>query len=168
MMWCRLCDNILSSNTLRLLINLVKEQNLAIHTLKLSNDQLYDDVLDELGECIKSNKNINYVCLDYNHITDKGLEMLAKHLNENLTLKRLDLFGNVGVTDNSISLLLNLIKTTHIEDIGINDTRIHQANILALPLAHNVIRYQSNILDLNYKWVFFRFLYLLIYFLKTS
>ncbi len=137
-----------------MLFDMLRTTNSSIKDIDLSaNKQINDECMKSLGEYIKYNKSIEMMWLNNNNISDKGIEILAPHLDGNTTIKYLGLYYNEGITDKSIPFLLKMIESSHIEDIGLHETSITQDNIIdvCIPLANNIFKYDSNYLDLSEK-----------------
>ena len=81
--------------------------NRTIDTLKLSNNQLQDDQVIELIAHIKDNDTIQELDLQYNQITEVGLNYLTEHLNGMKSLAVLLLGGNAFGSDGQ-NILENL------------------------------------------------------------
>ncbi len=116
------------------------------------NHQINDECMKSLGEYIKYNKSIERILLSRNKISDTDIEILAPYLDGNTTFKRLYLNSNEGITDKSIPLLLKMIESSNIEDMGLYDTSITQKNSIVnicIHLACNRIKYGSAMLNLS-------------------
>jgi Leucine-rich repeat (LRR) protein len=81
--------------------------NATIDTLRLSNNQLQDDQVIELIAHIKDNDTIQELDLQYNQITEVGLNYLTEHLNGMKSLAVLLLGGNAFGSDGQ-NILENL------------------------------------------------------------
>ena len=137
-----------------MLFNMLRTTNSSIKEIYLrSYKQINDECMKSLGEYIKSNKYIEGIKLDNNNISDAGIEILVPYLDDNTTFKELSLDGNKGITDKSIPLLLKMIESSHIEDMGIAKTSITQDNSIDIyiSLAINIFKYGSTKLDLPHK-----------------
>lgn len=131
-----------------MLFDTLRKCNSMISSLHVSQMKLGDDCMNQFGEYLKNNKHLVILRINDIGITDKGLEMFAMHLFENTTLKELHLSYNRGITAASLQLLIRMIQSSHIEKLDINITGIDQRNMIAIPLAQNVIKYESNTLYL--------------------
>ena len=80
--------------------------------------------MESLGEFIKNSRTIKNINIGYNRITDKGIEILLPYLIGNVTIDKIDIFGNKGITDESVPLLKEIIQKSNIKDIDINGTSI--------------------------------------------
>lgn len=128
---------------------MLRAANSSIKRISLSGHTNIDDkCMRSLGEYIKSNIYIGHIDISWNPVTDTGVEILAPYLYDNTTFKQLNLFGNKGITDKSIPMLIKIIESSHIEYIYIKRTSITQWNVLVIPLAYNVLKSGSNKLDL--------------------
>lgn len=59
--------------------------------------------------------------------------------------------GNEGITDKSIPILINLIKGLQLEDINVLETSITESNSLIVPLVLNMIKINSEMLNLSHR-----------------
>ena len=134
-----------------MLFDWLKNNKSTIKTVWLDYNQLDDACMTSLGEYIQSNQSLAEVYVGNNHITDKGIELLFPYIINNTSLKTLRLTENKDITDVSVSVLIKMIETSHIDNIHIRVTSITQQNALVVPLAHNILKYQSAKMDLSYK-----------------
>lgn len=126
--------------------------NLCIKELNMSlNNRIDDGCMKLLGEYIRSNQFIEEVDLKYTQISDTGIKALQIYIDGNKTFKRLNIIANKRITDLSIPAFLKMIESSHMEDVLINDTSITKNNILAVPLACNIIKYGLSKLVLREK-----------------
>ncbi len=136
-----------------MLFDILRAINSSIKEVELDyNNQINEECMKSLGEYIKSNKSIEGISLGYNKISDAGIEILASYLDGNTTFKRLMMDWNKGITDKSIPLLVKMIESSHIENMGIDGTSITQKNIIdvCVSLACNTFKYGSTKLNLTY------------------
>ncbi len=137
-----------------MLFDMLRTTNSFIKDIDLNgNKQINDECMKSVGEYIKSNKFIEEISLENNKISDAGIEILAPYLDGNTTFKRFDLTWNEGITDKSIPLLVNMVESSHIENIRLYGTSITKKNIIDVyvSLACNKIKNSSTHLDLPYK-----------------
>ncbi len=140
--------NRLSSDGVVILFNALKSFNSSIIDIDLNdNHESDDECLISIGEYIKSNNYIKTISLNSTQVSDTGIEILAPYLDGNKTLNRLLFWYNGRITDKSVPMLLKMIESSHIEYIGAFMTSITQNSVLAVALAHNRIRYGSNIFN---------------------
>ena len=104
--------------------------------------------MKSVGEYIKSNTSIEGIDMSCTSVSDKGIKILAPHLEGNTTFKWISLSGNKRITDKSIPLLVKMIESSHIEDIGVLITSISQKDIIYSSLASNTFKYGWNSLSL--------------------
>ena len=112
--------------------------------------------MESLGNYIKNNPHIKIIILtnyysERNEITDKGIEILSTYLEGNKTFKQFRFYGNKGITDKSIPILMKMIETSNIIITDIQRTSITDQNILVVPLVNNILKCGYDIIDLNYK-----------------
>ena len=137
-----------------MLFDMLRTAHSSIKDVWLSgNKEINDECMKSVGEYIKYNKSIEGTWLDNTNISDAGIEILTPYLDDNTTFKELYLSDNKGITDKSISLLVKMIESSHIEDIDVSGTSITQDNIgnVCIPLACNIFKYGSTKLDLSWK-----------------
>jgi len=119
-----LWNNKITSKGASLLFNALKEYNKSIvEKIYLSGNELDDDCMKSLGEFIKNNQTIININIGYK-ITDKGIEILLPYLIGNITIKKINIYGNKGITDKSVPLLIEIIQKSNIQDINIYETSI--------------------------------------------
>lgn len=105
------------------LFNALKNCN-SLETIDLSQNSLNDSCIESLGNLIKDSKCISRVNLKNhltkeprNYITDDGMKLLSTYLFQNKSLKALDVSLNRVVSDSSISLIVDLLDKTQIQDV---------------------------------------------------
>ena len=84
-------------------------------------------------------------------ITDKGIEILLPYLIGNITINKIHIYGNEGITDKSVPLLKEIIEKSIIENIYINRTSITNKNILIVPLIGNILKNGSDNINMSEK-----------------
>ena len=109
--------------------------------------------MESLGEFIQNSKTIVNINICNNKITDNGIEILLPYLIGNEMLKRCDISFNRGITDNSVPLLVEIIKNSSIEDIIILRTSITNQNILVAPLIRNAFSKGFDKINMEGKYV---------------
>lgn len=141
----RLQSNKISSAGMILLFDTLRTTNSTISSVSLrKNFGLNDQYIPSLGEYIKTNKSLASLDLGSTSASDTTIELLAPYLDGNVTLKRIELRGCTRVTDKSMPLLINTIKSSHVEYIGIIHLPITQKNVLYILLLHNVLKNKSS------------------------
>jgi len=143
--------NKITSKGASLLFNTLKECKSSIEIINLYGNELNDDCMESLGEFIQNNQTIKGIDIGSNKITNKGIEVLLPYLIGNITIKKFDIYGNKGITDKSVPLLIEIIHKSHIEDIFIIGTSITNRNILVIPLAENILKNGSDKIDVERK-----------------
>lgn len=107
-----------------MLFNILKERNLILSTLYLSENQIDNEFMKQLGEYVEDNKHLEELVLSQTKITDKEIETLFEYLIGNMKLNNLRLTLNKGITDESALLLIDLAKKTYISKVDIWQTSI--------------------------------------------
>ncbi len=144
---CRLHYNKITSKGASVLLTTLRESNSTILELALSGNEIDDECMEQLGEFIQSNQNLQVFYVG-RKITDRGIETLSKCMAGNTMLKELYLGYNEGITNKSIPLLIKLIESTHLEELLVQNSSITQINDFIIPLVHNVFKYGSSTLKL--------------------
>jgi len=90
----------------------------------LNFNELNDDCMESLGEFIQYSQIIKNIDIGNNKITDKGIEISLPYLIGNITIKKIDISFNKGITDKSIPLLKEIIHKSNIQMINIDYTSI--------------------------------------------
>ena len=134
-----------------MLFGTLRECNLVVSKLSLSNNQIDDECMKPLGKLIQDNHFLEHVHIGNNKITDKGIEILSHLLDGNESFKTLNLSGNKGVTDQSIQLLLQVIQQSHIRDIDIRETSIENQDIFLIQNNLNKFKFGCEEVDLSNK-----------------
>lgn len=104
--------------------------------------------MKSLGEYIKDSMYLQDLIIQENQITDRGIEILSGYLIGNTKLKSLDFYGNREITDKSIPILIEVIKSSQIGSFSIKMTSVNQKNAFVAPLAYNVMKYGSSSFNL--------------------
>lgn len=146
-----LSDNEITSKGASLLFDCLKANDNSITYINLGSNMIDNRCIESLGEYVKISNSITKIDIGYNMISDLGIKLLAPYLSINNSITHLFLQGNENITSKSIPVLLKIIETTRLEEIEIRNVSIVKSNPLMLPLAHNVIKYASNELDLRFK-----------------
>lgn len=139
--------NCTSATAASRLFDSLKENNLSVSQLDLSNNSLNDSCMKSLGEYIQSNKHIEEVHIG-NHVTDKGVEILLTYLAGNTSLKELWMDRNLQITDKSIPFCLQILNSSHLQVLNIINGGVTQLNELVIPQARNVMKYGATKLQL--------------------
>lgn len=105
--------------------------------------------MKKLGEYIQENEYLEELYIANCQITDKGIEILSEYVRGNIKLKELALGYNDDVTDASVPLLIDIIKTSHIHAIHFAYTSIYDQKhaieeALRIPLDRREIPIKSN------------------------
>jgi len=92
----------------------------------LNQNNLDDNCIESLGEFIQNSQTIKNIYIGDSKITDKGIELLLPYLIGNITIKKINICGNKGITDKSVPLLKEIIQKSNIEYINISGTSIRK------------------------------------------
>lgn len=133
-----------------MLFDSLRESNLEISELNLSNNELDDECIKSLGLLIQNSKYIEDLKIGYNSISDRGVKIMAAQLIGNVTLRSLALYGNRGITDQSILSLIMMIESSHISSLRLAYTSITKMNSFVLPLTKNTLEFGFNELILAF------------------
>lgn len=113
----RLQGNIITSKSACLLFDTLREGESTISKLNLSETQINDESMKQLGEYLQDNNHLEELYLYSTMITDKGVEVLSDYLVGNTKLKEIDLRSNKLIQSGSVPFILHIAKTTHISVI---------------------------------------------------
>ncbi len=105
-----------------------------ITEMNLHVNKIDDEAMETLGLFIQSNTSLECIDIGSNKISDKGMKILDKYMDERAVIKEIKLWGNEKITDASIPLLMRWIEVTQIQIIDITKTSITNQNILKGPL----------------------------------
>lgn len=144
-----LAGNKITSKGASMLFDILSKKKSTLEKINLRSNEMDDKIITSLGEYVKSNEYIQYICIGDSHISDKGIEMLSSYLHGNTSLKGIDLSRCSLVTNSSVEWLLKAIQLSHIESVDVVKTSISRDNIFAASLAVNKIKNGSEELDLN-------------------
>lgn len=97
----------------------MRVNNFGIINLYLGNNRLDDGCMKSLGEWIKLNNTMTSISLCQNQISDRGIEILALYVKGNTALKSMDFRNNPGITNESVAIFLDMIKSSKIEGFGV-------------------------------------------------
>lgn len=102
-----------------------------------------DDCMKELGEILSANDCIEKICLGYcakgNHITNQGLDTLAKNLKESRSLRLLSLSNNSAINDASLPYVIDMIKKSKIERVFTHGTSLSNSKEIQISTTVNKI-----------------------------
>ncbi len=97
----------------------MRECNSVVSLLNLSENEIDDECMKQLGEYVQDNQHLEKLWLGSNKITDKGIEIISEYLIGNTKLKELNLSVNEGITDVSVPYLIEIAKKSCITEIEI-------------------------------------------------
>ncbi len=109
-----------------MLFDTLRECNSVVSWLDLSNDEIDDECMKQLGEFVQDNEHLEKLWLSNDNITDKGIEMISEYLIGNIKLKELNLSYSRGITNASVPYLVEIAKKSCITDIDIGFTSISE------------------------------------------
>ncbi len=132
-----------------MLLDTLRECNSVVSKLNLSNNQIDDECMKQLGEYVQDNQHLEILGVG-NNLKDKGIEIISEFLIGNTTLKELNLSFNRGVADVSASYLLEIAKKSYISSMTLFFTSISQEKqnemqeLLKIPIEKREIPIKSN------------------------
>lgn len=100
-----------------MLFDTLKECKSEISLIIASENAFDDQCMLSLGKLLRGNEFVEFVDLSNNKLTDKGIEALSKHISGNKKISGLDIQGNDGITDASVSFIISMIKTSSISEL---------------------------------------------------
>lgn len=117
-------SNEITSKGASVLFDSLSKCNSAVSILDLTENQLNDECMKQLGEFIQDNKHLDNLVLDFNKITDKGIEILAEYLVGNTVLSGFSLMGNSEITNASMPFFIDIANTSCITFIDVSITQL--------------------------------------------
>ncbi len=142
--------NDVTSKGVSVLFGTLRECNSVVSKLNLSNNEIGDECMKQLGEYVQDNEHLERLILGYTQITDKGIEAFSEYLVGNTKLKVLDLSDNKEITDASVPDLIEIAKKSCITKIDIRYTSISEEKqqeievLLEMPIDEREIPIKSN------------------------
>jgi Ran GTPase-activating protein (RanGAP) involved in mRNA processing and transport len=120
--------NNLSDEGVRSLTKMLALNNSKLETLSLHRTGITDKSVPDLCNMLKKNKTLIWLHLGRNKITDKGIHLLADVLiNDNNTLRALDLSHNKSITDSSVNSLVEIFqRNKSLETLWINNSSLSE------------------------------------------
>jgi len=109
--------------------SLLKSNNESIVKISMHHTDFDDDSIEIFGRLIKQNKNICSIDLTGNKITDKGVEMLSEYIIGNTSINKIYLVMNKGITNYSLEIIKNMVKTSYISCFDVYMTNINNKEI---------------------------------------
>lgn len=123
--------------------------NASLKKIHLVLNALDDDCMKSLGEYIQANTFIEQVSIGYNRITGVGIEILIPFLYGNTTFRCLSLEVCFGIGVDAASSFCKLIESSRIDNLDFNMMVPMQNNLIAIPLANNVLKNGSAKMNLR-------------------
>lgn len=119
--------------------------------IQLDQNKIDDESLVHLGEFIEESKHIEIVKMSScNNITDNGVEILANSVIGNTTLNEIRLDSAGGITNKSVSVIVDMIKKSKITKFsvafGAMDMNVQEQieEALLIPIEKREIPIKSN------------------------
>lgn len=106
--------------------------------------------MNQFYEFIENSDNLKTICLGKNYITDTSVEILAGCLRGNVLLNELSIKRNIGITDNAVDTIVEIIKKSSIAKMELFDTSISNENmeriqkLVRLPMEERDLPIKSN------------------------
>jgi Ran GTPase-activating protein (RanGAP) involved in mRNA processing and transport len=121
-----LYNNRLSDKGIRFLALELSINNSTLKKLNLGFNDITDDGAQHLAQMLKTNRTLIHLCLQQNHIGDRGVQLLAGVLaRQNWTLELLNLFSNKFLSDGSIPVLSNMLQLNQsLQKLDIRDCNV--------------------------------------------
>lgn len=114
---------------LSLLFEALKETKTKIKHLCLSRNKFGDKIIDDLGQYIKANPDLENLDIGSNNLTEKGVEILSEHLIGNTALKQLSLRSNDNISNAATPFLMEIAKNSCITSMDLNFTNLYEEDI---------------------------------------
>lgn len=142
--------NEITSKGASYLFDTLRKCNSAVSILIISWNEIDDECLGSLGEYIRNDQHLEELSLMNNRITIEGVKIISESFVGNTSLKTLTLNGNRNVTDESVPYLIEMLKTTGINKLGVLSTSISKENVklifntMQIPVEERAIPIVSN------------------------
>lgn len=147
----RFGSNKITSKGASVLFETLRECNSTITTLTLSNNNLSDGCMEQLGRFIQESKDIESLLIQETDISDEDIRILSTFLKGNKTLKLISIERNTRITDKSVPILTSMIESSCIQVINVDGTSISNDSIFILPIAFNTLKNKSDMLIIDEK-----------------
>lgn len=102
-----------------MLFQTLKECKSVVTKITFDKNNINDDCMATLGECIQECSSIKSINLSENKISDKGIEVLHHYLIGNTTLNEIHLKWNNDITDASFTYFTEIANRSCITIINI-------------------------------------------------
>lgn len=120
-------DKITTNGVILFLISLNKHKP-ALTSFNISNIKLDDECMKLLSEYLHNNRSLTSLYLQSTQISAKGIKLLCDSLIGNTTLQHIFLNPGNDITDASADDLINLVKRSAINHIGISFDNVSDNN----------------------------------------
>ncbi len=141
--------NKITSNGAIILFEFLRKEKITLYSVFLNENQLDDRCITSIGEYIKDNNCFTELDLEKNFITDEGVNILAKFLFGNSTMKALGLACNKKITNKSYSVLSDLCQKTKIENLNTFGTLITGRKLLDIQYIKSISTGTLEVLDVQ-------------------
>jgi len=106
-----LYNNRINDKGVRALAFELSINNSTLKKLNLGFNEITDDGAQHLAQMLKTNRTLTHLWLQKNHITNRGLELLAGMLaRHNWSLELLSLASNKSISDSTVNALVDMLK----------------------------------------------------------
>lgn len=122
----RLRNHNISSNGLITLVQSLQSIDSNLVSIDLYGNKLNDDCMTCIGELIRNKKSLQNVLLGKNDISDAGIVVIGEYLIGNTTMKWIGLQDNLKITEQSLPILSEIAKRSHVNRIGLQNTSISE------------------------------------------
>ncbi len=133
-----------------MLFDTLRKCNSVVSDLNLSYNEIDDECMKQLGEYVQDNQHLKILRLVKNKVTDKGIEIISEYLIGNTKLKELGLYGNMGITDESVPYFREIAKKSCIIRMNISGSSKSRGKqqeieeLLKIPIDEREIPIKSN------------------------
>lgn len=140
----------MTSKGVSALLNILKKYDSVVSMLDLSWNPLKDEFIKSLGEYLQDNENLERLVLTGDQITDNAICILSDCIAGNTRLKELSLDWNRGITDASIPYILEIAKRSSVTKLDTlytsiaDEKRQEVDNAIKLPNEQREIPIKSN------------------------
>ena len=108
-----LYDNNLYNHELEVLGLLLMNENCVLTELNLGFNEFDDEGAISLSKSLEVNKSLTKLDLSKNNISDDGMIALSNMVKVNKTLKHLDLYGDSKISEKTLLVMLDALKTNN-------------------------------------------------------
>lgn len=130
----------ITTKGISVLLDALEASHSKIRWVDLNGIKIEDDYLDRFGKYVQTNDSLIGFALSDTDISDKGIEILSNTIVNNVTLKKIELRNNMGITDKSSASLIKILQNSHVEAIDTDKTSIQNRSTVDVFVAINKLK----------------------------